>query len=50
MLKVLNCDCGYVLHGLHMTGCNAVMPVKSRTSYGTHLLRNLGEFAYIERE
>ena len=34
-------DCGYVFHCLYMTWCNAVMPIKSRCSYGTHLLNHL---------
>ena len=40
-MSSLDCDCGYVLHGLHMTGCNTVMPLIFRSSYGTHLLDHL---------
>ena len=37
----------YVLHPLHMTGCNTVISIKSRTTYGTHFLdhRGLAEVA-----
>ena len=42
--EVLNVHGSYVLHGLCMTRCNTVVSIESRTSYGTHLLLNLGEF------
>ena len=38
--KCQGCD---VLHPLYMPRCNAVMPVIFRSSYGTHILLNLGE-------
>ena len=38
---LLNCDCCYVLHSLHVTHGNTVMPIILRTSYGTHLLDHL---------
>ena len=43
IFAISNCDCGYVLHGLHMTWCNPIMPLIFRSSYGTHLLQNLVE-------
>ena len=38
---LLNGNRSYVLHGLHMTRCNTVMPIIFRSSYGTHLLDHL---------
>jgi len=40
-MSLLDCDCGYVLHGLYMTHGNTVMPVISRCSYGTFFLDHL---------
>ena len=34
---------GYVLHSLTVAHRSSTLPIKSRTSYGTNLLRNLGE-------
>ena len=34
-------NCGYVLYGLGMPNRNTVMPLISRSSYGTHLLDHL---------
>ena len=34
---------GYVLHPLTMTHSGPALPLISGGSYGTHLLRNLGE-------
>ena len=33
--------CRYVLHSLYVTYGNTVMPIKSRSSYGTHVLDHL---------
>lgn len=38
----LNCNCGYVLHGLHMARCNTVVSIESRTSHGPYLLEHPG--------
>ena len=38
----LQCDCGYVLHGLYMTHGNAVMPIIFHSSHGTNLFSNIG--------
>jgi len=38
---LLNGNRGYVLHSLHMTRCNTVMPLTVRSSFGTHLLDHL---------
>ena len=38
VLLLLDGNRGYVLHGLHMTGCNTIMPIIFRSYYGTHLL------------
>ena len=35
----------YVLRRLCMTRSNTVISIKSRSSYGTHLLQNWGEIA-----
>ena len=37
----LDRDCGDVLHGLNMAGCDALMPVKVRGSYRTIFLDHL---------
>ena len=46
-MSSLDCDCGYVLHGLHMTRCNTVRPLIFRSSYGTHLLQNFGIYPIV---
>ena len=37
----LDCDCGYVLHGLYVTHGNTIMPIISHYSYGTFFLDHL---------
>ena len=44
-MKQLYCHRGYVLHLQRMAQRSAAMPVIFHASYGTHLLRNLGEIA-----
>ena len=40
-MSSLDCDCGYVLHGLYVTHGNTIMPIILRCSYGTHVLDHL---------
>ena len=41
-IKDLNCDCCYVLHSLHMPHSNTDFTFIFFSSFGTHLLSNIG--------
>lgn len=43
----LHLNGSYVLHGLDMTWGNAIVPGKTRSLYGKHVLHYLGEFDNI---
>jgi len=41
-IKDLNCDCCYVLHSLHMPHSNTDFAAEIFSSFGTHLLPDIG--------